>query len=282
MSSRASSSDVRGEVRTLTAEQIADAASRIDVAERTGKQIGQLSLQYPAMNIEDAYAVQRAWVAMKLAAGRRLRGHKVGLTSRAMQQSSQINEPDFGDLLDDMFYESGAELPMRRFIVPRVEVELAFILARPLRGPAVTLPEVLAATDHVVPALEIIDARIQQIDPATGRPRRVMDTISDNAANAAIVVGGPPLRPRDVDLRWVSALLYCNGTIEESGVAAAVLNHPANGVVWLANKLAQYGVGLEAGETILAGSFTRPVHAAAGDLFRVDYGAFGVITCRFA
>jgi 2-oxo-hept-3-ene-1,7-dioate hydratase len=266
---------------TLSAEQIADAARRIDAAERTRTQISHLSRQYPAMNIEDAYAIQRAWVAMKLAAGRRLRGHKVGLTSRAMQQSSQINEPDFGDLLDDMFYETGASLPMTRFIVPRVEVELAFMLKSPLRGPGVTLADVLAATDYVMPALEIIDARIRQLDADTGRPRKVFDTISDNAANAAVVRGGSQVRPFDIDLRWVSALLYCNGTIEESGVAAAVLNHPANGVVWLANKLAQYGVSLEAGETILGGSFTRPVNAAAGDQFLADYGALGAITCRF-
>jgi len=266
---------------TLSAAQVEDAAHRIHNAERSRTQIGQLSLQYPSMNIEDAYAVQRRWVAMKLAEGRTLRGHKVGLTSRAMQQSSNINEPDFGDLLDDMFFHSGADLPMQRFIVPRVEVELAFVLGRPLRGPGVTLFDVLSATEYVVPALEIIDARIQQIDPATKTTRKVTDTISDNAANAAVVIGGRPIKPQDVDLRWVSALLYHNGGIEESGVAAAVLNHPANGVVWLANKLSQYGVGLSAGQTILGGSFTRPVNATAGDLFHADYGALGAITCRF-
>jgi 2-oxo-hept-3-ene-1,7-dioate hydratase len=266
---------------TLSAAQVEDAARRIHNAERSRAQIGQLSLQYPSMNIEDAYAVQRRWVAMKLAEGRTLRGHKVGLTSRAMQQSSNINEPDFGDLLDDMFFHSGADLPMQRFIVPRVEVELAFVLGRPLRGPGVTLFDVLSATEYVVPALEIIDARIQQIDPATKTTRKVTDTISDNAANAAVVIGGRPIKPQDVDLRWVSALLYHNGGIEESGVAAAVLNHPANGVVWLANKLSQYGVGLSAGQTILGGSFTRPVNATAGDLFHADYGALGAITCRF-
>ena len=266
---------------TLSASQVEDAAHRIHNAERSRTQIGQLSLQYPSMNIEDAYAVQRRWVAMKLAEGRTLRGHKVGLTSRAMQQSSNINEPDFGDLLDDMFFHSGADLPMQRFIVPRVEVELAFVLGRPLRGPGVTLFDVLSATEYVVPALEIIDARIQQIDPATKTTRKVTDTISDNAANAAVVIGGRPIKPQDVDLRWVSALLYHNGGIEESGVAAAVLNHPANGVVWLANKLAQYGVGLSAGQTILGGSFTRPVNATTGDLFHADYGALGAITCRF-
>lgn len=274
-------SPVPAPASTLSTSQVAEAALRIDTAERTRTQIGHLSRLYPAMTIEDAYAVQRAWVAQKLASGRTLRGHKVGLTSRAMQQSSQINEPDFGDLLDDMFYCSGADLPMSRFIVPRVEVELAFVLARPLRGPGVTIFDVLSATDYVVPALEIIDARIQQIDPETKAPRRVMDTIADNAANAAVVIGGRPIRPLEVDLRWVSALLYCNGTIEESGVAAAVLNHPANGIVWLANKLAHYGVGLSAGETILGGSFTRPVPAKAGDVFHVDYGALGAVACRF-
>jgi 2-oxo-hept-3-ene-1,7-dioate hydratase len=267
--------------RLLSAAQVVEAAHRIHVAEQTRTQIRQLSLQYPGMTIEDAYAVQRQWVTVKIAEGRTLRGHKVGLTSRAMQVSSQISEPDFGDLLDDMFFQSGADLPMTRFIVPRVEVELAFILGKPLRGPGVTIFDVLDATDYVIPALEIIDARIQQVDPETKVTRRVMDTISDNAANAAVVTGGRPIRPLDVDLRWVSALLYKNGTIEESGVAAAVLNHPANGLVWLANKLAQYDVGLAAGQLILGGSFTRPVAAQAGDLIHVDYGQLGSITCRF-
>ncbi len=244
--------------RQLSAVQVEDAARRIDAAERSRQQIRQLSLQYPAMSIEDAYAVQRQWVAMKLSSGRTLRGHKVGLTSRAMQISSQITEPDFGDLLDDMFYTSGADLPFERFIVPRVEVELAFVLGRALRGPNISVFDVLAATDYVVPALEIIDARIQQVDPQTKTTRRVTDTISDNAANAAVVIGGRPIKPLDVDLRWVSALLYKNATVEESGVAAAVLNHPANGVVWLANKLASYGVELAAGEIILGGSFHAP------------------------
>ena len=133
--------------RTLTADQVADAARRIHEAERTRTQIRQLSLQYPGMTIEDAYAVQREWVAMKIAEGRVLKGHKIGLTSRAMQMSSQINEPDYGDLLDDMFFNDGSDIPVSRFIVPRVEVELAFILGKPLKGPNCTIFDVLAATD---------------------------------------------------------------------------------------------------------------------------------------
>jgi 2-oxo-hept-3-ene-1,7-dioate hydratase len=168
-----------------------------------------------------------------------------------------------------------------RFIEPRVEVELAFILKAPLKGPNCTIYDVLNATDYVTPALEIIDARIERIDRATGATRKVFDTISDNAANAGIVVGGRPVRPDAVDLRWVSALLYRNGVIEESGVAAAVLNHPANGVAWLANRLALHGEMLEPGQIVLGGSFTAPVFARAGDSFHADYGPLGAISVRF-
>lgn len=265
----------------LDRDLIQAAAERLDEAERCGRQLRQFSLEWPQMSIEDGYAIQRAWVDLKLKAGRRIRGHKIGLTSRVMQQASQIDEPDYGILLDDMFVREGSDLPMDRFIVPRLEVELAFILGRPLRGPGCTLFDVLAATDYVTPALEIIDARIEPVDATTKVARKVFDTISDNAANAALILGGRPVRPLDVDLRWVAALLYRNGVIEESGVAAAVMNHPAQGVAWLANKLFDHGVGLEAGQVILAGSFTRPVAARAGDSFHVDYGPMGSIACRF-
>jgi 2-oxo-hept-3-ene-1,7-dioate hydratase len=256
-------------------------ARRLNEAEKSRKQIRQFSLEHPSMTIEDGYAIQRAWVALKIAEGRALKGHKIGLTSKAMQYSSQIDEPDYGDLLDDMFFADGSDIPMSRFIVPRVEVELAFVLAKPLHGPDCTIFDVLSATDYVVPAVEIIDARIHQIDPETKVPRKVFDTISDNAANAGLVMGGRPVRPLDVDLRWVAAVCYRNGVIEESGVAAAVLNHPANGVAWLANKFAPHGVTLEPGQVILGGSFTRPVPARPGDTFHVDYGSLGCISCHF-
>jgi 2-oxo-hept-3-ene-1,7-dioate hydratase len=266
----------------LSAGQARECAARIDDAERRRTQIRQLSIEFPTMTIEDAYAVQHEWVSMKLARGGRLRGHKVGLTSRAMQMSSQIDEPDFGDLLEDMFFDEGSTLPFGRFIVPRVEVELAFVLRRRLEGPRCTLDDVLAATEYVTPAVEIIDARIQQVDPATGAPRRVTDTISDNAANAAVVLGRSRIAPSDADLRWIPALCYRNGVIEESGVSAAVLDHPANGVAWLANKLSTYSRALEAGQVVLAGSFIRPIPAHAGDGFRADFGALGIISLGFA
>ena len=265
----------------LDAHIIQQAAARLDQAERSREQVGQFSLEHPSISIDDAYAIQRAWVAHKLKAGRRLVGHKIGLTSRAMQVSSNITEPDYGALLDDMFFDEGGDIPFDRFIVPRVEVELAFILGKPLKGPEVSLFDVLEATEWVIPALEIIDARIQQVDPVSGATRKVFDTISDNAANAGVVLGGRAVRPGDIDLRKVPAVLYRNGVIEESGVSAAVLNHPAKGVAWLANKLAPYDVGLEAGQVILGGSFTRPVAARPGDTFHVDYDQLGSIACRF-
>jgi 2-oxo-hept-3-ene-1,7-dioate hydratase len=257
-------------------------ARALDEAERTHKQLRQFSLEYSDITIEDAYAIQRAWMKLKLASGRTLKGHKIGLTSRAMQRSSNITEPDYGALLDDMFFANGGDVPIDRFILPRVEVELAFILKDRLSGPECTIFDVLTATDYVVPAIEIIDARIQQIDPETKVTRKVFDTISDNAADAGIVLGGRPIKTNEVDLRWVAAMLYRNGVIEESGVAAAVLNHPANGLAWLANKLHPHGVTLEPGQVILCGSFTAPVAAKAGDTFHVDYGPLGSISVRFA
>jgi 2-oxo-hept-3-ene-1,7-dioate hydratase len=265
----------------LDASIIQQAAARLDAAERSREQVRQFSLDYPGITIEDAYAIQRAWVDLKLKGGRKLVGHKIGLTSRAMQVSSNITEPDYGALLDDMLFDEGSDIPFERFIVPRVEVELAFILGKPLRGPNCSIFDVLEATEWVVPALEIIDARIQQIDPDSKVTRKVFDTISDNAANAGVVMGGRPVRPNDIDLRRVPAILYRNGVIEESGVSAAVLNHPAKGVAWLANKLAPYDVTLQAGQIILGGSFTRPVAASPGDTFHVDYDQLGSIACRF-
>ena len=265
----------------LDQEKIKALALELDQGEKTRTQMRQFSLQYPEITIEDAYAIQKEWVAHKIAEGRKLIGHKIGLTSRAMQVSSNITEPDYGALLDDMFFHDGSDIPVDRFIVPRIEVELAFVLAKPLRGPNCTIFDVYNATDYVIPALELIDARCHNIDPETQRPRKVFDTISDNAANAGVILGGRPIKPDELDLRWISALLYRNGVIEETGVAAGVLNHPANGVAWLANKLAPYDVQLEPGQIVLGGSFTRPVPASRGDTFHVDYGNMGSISCRF-
>jgi len=257
-------------------------AARLEEAERSNHQIEQFSLANPTITIEDAYAIQSAWMRLKIASGRRAIGRKIGLTSRAMQRSSNITEPDHGLLLDDMLFRDGNDLPMERFIEPRVEVELAFIIKQRLQGPHCTLFDVLNATDYVCPAVEIIDARICRVDPKTKVTRKVMDTISDNAANAGLVLGGRCIHPDELDLRWVAALLYRNGVIEESGVAAAVLNHPAHGVAWLANKIASFGEALEPGQIILSGSFIAPVAASRGDTFHVNFNQLGDISFRFA
>jgi len=268
--------------RTLPDSTVADLARRLYDARKARTPLRHYSKAHPAMTIADGYAVQRAWVQLELADGHVIRGRKIGLTSRAMQQASQITEPDYAPLMSDMFFEAGSDIPIERFIAPRVEVELAFVLGKPLRGPGITLFDVLTATEFVTPAVEIIDARIEQFDRETRAMRKVTDTISDFAANAGIVTGGRPVRPMDVDLRWSGAMLLRNGVIEETGLAAAVLNHPATGVAWLANKLAPHDEELRAGDIVLAGSFTRPVNAAVGDAFHVDYGRLGSISFRFA
>ncbi len=256
-------------------------AAELEQAEQSHAQLLHFSQRFPDLTVEDGYAIQRAWMAMKLAAGRTVIGRKIGLTSRAMQRAVNITEPDYGLLLDDMLFANGGDIPFDRFIEPRVEVELAFILNRPLTGPGVTMFDVFNATDYVIPAIEIIDARIFRFDPETRASRKVCDTISDNAANAGIILGGRPTRSDAVDLRWVGALLHRNGVIEETGLAAGVLGQPAMGVAWLANKLATYGEGLEPGQIMLSGSFTQPVLATRGDSFHADFGPMGSISVRF-
>ena len=264
----------------LAPDTISQLARELYDARKSRTQVRHFSRRYPEMDVADGYAIQRAWVQLEIADGRSIKGRKIGLTSRAMQLASQINEPDFAPLMDDMFFQQGSEIAASRFIAPRIEVELAFILGEPLCGPGVTLFDVLSATEYVTPAIEIIDARIEQFDRDTQAMRKVCDTISDFAANAGIVLGGRPVRPNEIDLRWVGALLYKNGVIEETGLAAGVLNHPANGVAWLANKIAPYGEQLNAGDVVLAGSFTRPTPARAGDNIHVDYGPLGSVAFR--
>jgi 2-oxo-hept-3-ene-1,7-dioate hydratase len=266
----------------LTNNQIRDAAMDLDRAEKTRTQIGQLSVVHPDMTIDDAYAVQAAWIEHKVAEGRTMRGHKIGLTSKAMQTALGIDEPDSGVLLDDMFFADGGLVPSERFIATRVEAELAFVIKSRINGPSCTIFDVLNATDFVVPALEILDTRVERVDAKTKATRKIVDTIADNAANAGIVVGGRPFRPLDVDIRWVGALCYRNGQLEETGLAAGVLNHPANAIAWLANRLASFGQALEPQQIVLSGSFIRPMETRKGDTIQADFGAYGIVSCHFA
>lgn len=275
----------------FTQELLSQLAQELDHSEKTRVQVEHFSKRYPGMTVDDGYRVAREWVRLQIAGGRKVIGHKIGLTSRAMQLSSQIDEPDYGTLLDNMLYtcRNGQvlDIPIQNFIAPRVEVELAFVLKKPLKGPGLVdgrqlgIADVLEATDYVTPAIEIIDARIEQLDRHTKTMRKVYDTISDNAANAGIVIGADRAAPASLDLPWCGAILRQNGAVEETGLAAGVQGHPAVGVAWLANKLAPWGEFLNAGEIVLAGSFTRPIAAKAGDVFEADYGRLGKLEFRF-
>jgi len=266
----------------LTKKQIQESARLHHAAEKTRKPMRAFSLQYPDMTIEDGYAVQDAWMKIKEAQGSKVIGRKVGLTSRAMQEAMKINEPDFGTLLDDMLFPNGATLPASDFIDPRIEVEITFVLKNDLFGDDLTVEDVLAATDYVVPSLELIAARSHRIDPETGYTRKVYDTISDNAANAGIIVGETKAKPEDVDLRWTGAILYRNGIVEETGLGAGILDHPARGIIWLAKRFAPHGIKLDAGQYIMSGSFTRPIIATAGDHFKADFGPLGTVEINFS
>ena len=259
----------------LTPEQRQAAADSLLRAEKTRVVVPQLSKTYPAMDIEDAYDVQRRWAAARMAAGAKIVGRKIGLTSRAMQMASKMTEPDYGVILDDGLFNDGARIPAGTFIKPRLETELAFIMGDDLKGSGCRVTDVLRATDFVTPALEIIDYR-------TEVPRAIVDTIADNAAYGAIVMGGRPVRPFDVDLRWIGAALSKNGVIEETGLSAGVMGHPAAGIAWLVNKLAALDDGLTKGQIVLAGSFTRPIDIASGDVVQADYGELGGIGLSFA
>jgi 2-oxo-hept-3-ene-1,7-dioate hydratase len=261
----------------MTPAQVILAGNSLYSAEQSRIQRGLLSAEYPSATMDDAYAIQKAFVARKQAEGRKTIGWKIGLTSRAMQQQLAIETPDSGVLLDDMAFETGAIIPANRFIAPRIEAEIAFVMKAPLQG-VVTREQVLAATDYVTPALEILDTRILRSE--NGKTRSIIDTISDNAANAGIVIG-PQRHAADIDLRWVGAIVSRDGVVEETGLGAGVLNDPVTGIVWLAARMGQYGQRIEPGQIILSGSFIRAMECPNGCRIFADFGSFGSLSCQF-
>ena len=265
----------------MTPQDHTRAATNLLEAERTGEQIGLLTKAYPEMGMDDAYAIQNAIYRAKLELGRSVVGWKIGLTSKAMQYALNIGIPDSGILFDDMVFETGTMVPKGRFIQPRIEAEIAFVLKSPLGGVDVTRDDVLAATDYVVPSIEILDTRIIRVDPESGRTRKVFDTISDNAANAGVVLGAQRHAVDAFDLRWVGAITSRGGEVEETGLGAGVLNDPVESVVWLARRMAQYGQSIEPGHVILSGSFIRPVECPSGANITADFGTFGRVDIAF-
>jgi 2-keto-4-pentenoate hydratase len=255
--------------RSEVARQLLDAYG-------TGKPIAPLTSTYDGMTLEDAYAIQLLQIEERLAGGRVVKGHKVGLTSAAMQRLLGVDEPDYGHLLDDFFYLEHAPIPLDRFLQPRIEPEVAFVLARPLRGPGVTVSEAIAAVDFVLPALEIVDSRIEAWKIG------LLDTIADNASSGAVVLGSTPTPVGEVDLRLAGAVMTRNGTVVGTGAGGAVLGSPITSLVWLANTVGARGVTLEAGHVILPGSVCAMVPVAAGDAVTAIFAGLGSVTARFA
>lgn len=257
-----------------TEDHLQAAVALLD-AEAKATPTQRVSERWPDVTLDDAYAISALVAQKKVAAGQRLIGHKVGLTSKAMQAASKIDEPDYGHVFDSMMIPNGGTVPYAKFCVPRVEPELTFILKHPLQGPGITLVDVLRATEYVVPSIEIIDARVEE-------PRKIYDTVADNGAGAGLILGGRPCKPDDIDLARVGAALIRNHEIEETGLAMGVLTHPAASVAWLANKLSEIGRSMEPGHLILSGSFTRPVWAHAGDTITADFGPLGLVSVKFS
>ncbi|KIN62710.1 2-oxo-hepta-3-ene-1,7-dioic acid hydratase [Sulfitobacter noctilucicola] len=266
----------------MTPEDHAQAAADLLRAEETGAQIDLLTMRHPKMRMDDAYAIQNEIYRAKVAQGRSVVGWKIGLTSKAMQSALNIDIPDSGILFDDMIFEHGAIVPKGRFIQPRIEAEIAFVMRAPIGGADVTREDVLEATDYVAPSIEILDTRILRADPKTGKTRSVFDTISDNAANAGIVLGPEKHAIDDFDLRWVGAITSKNEEVEETGLGAGVLNDPVESIVWLARRMAQYGQSIAPGQIVLSGSFIRPVECTPGSRINADFGPFGAVSIAFA
>lgn len=261
--------------RVLGDEEVREAADRLLGAERSGKPIGQLSQAHPGMSVGDAYAVQREGIRRRLAAGAVVRGYKIGLTSAAMQRMMDVDEPDYGHLLDDMFVLETVPLPAGALLQPRVEPELAFVLGRDLPEGGITVADVLRCTDFLLPCLEIIDSRYD------GWRITLPDTVADNASSARVVLGGVPCSLRGLDLAALGVVLRVNGRIVESGASGAVLGNPVNAVVWLANALAGHGVRLVAGDVVLSGSATRAVDVRPGDHVEAVTEDLGAVRTRF-
>ena len=254
----------------------AKAAKELLAAYSTRQPIAPLTETYPDIVFGDAYEIQKLQIEERLAEGRVVKGHKVGLTSAAMQKQLGVDQPDFGHLLDDMFYLENMPIPMTPWLQGRIEPEVAFVLGRPLKGPGVTIADAVRAVEFVLPALELVDSRIR--DWKIG----IIDTISDNASSGGVVLGGRPTKLTDIYLRLIGCTLLKNGQIVGTGANGAVLGNPLNSLVWLANTVGPQGVTLEPGHVVLPGSVTKMQPICPGDVFVANWGVLGSVTARFA
>jgi 2-keto-4-pentenoate hydratase len=259
----------------LSEDQVRKTAAELLSAEQQRKTLRPLTESFPAIEADEAYHIQLALIEMKKSRGAKVVGKKIGLTSQAMQKMLNVDQPDYGHILDGMLVEDGAAFVINELIQPKIEPEIAFILDKDLQGPGVSAIQVLAATRFVVPALEIIDSRIE------GWKIKLCDTIADNASSARVVLGSAPKQVDQVDLRLVGMVLEKNGEVVHTGAGAAVLGHPANAVAWLANAIGKFGVSLKAGEVIMPGALTAASDVRAGDVFRASFDGLGSVSVRF-
>lgn len=259
----------------MDAASLDKAAAVLLDAYATGTPVPPLTTTFPEISVTDAYAIQLAQVERWKADGAVVTGHKVGLTSAAMRQQLGVDQPDYGHLMDTMFHLEAAPIGIGRFLQPRVEPEIAFVLGRPLSGPRVTAAQAVAAVDFVLPALEIIDSRIADWKIT------LADTIADNASSGGVVLGTRPTRLDAVDLALAGCLLHRNGNLVQTGAAGAVLGSPLNALIWLANTLGERGVTLEAGHVVLPGSVTAAIPVAAGDTVTATFAGLGTVTACF-
>jgi 2-keto-4-pentenoate hydratase len=250
-------------------------ANQLIQAEIERKAVSPFTEQQPTITLQQAYAVQLAYVAQKQQAGHRVIGKKIGATSKAIQQMFQVEQPDYGHLFDYMVYPSGAEIALNTLIQPKIESELAFVLKEDLIGEHITPLDVLQAIDYIVPAFEIIDSRIKDWQI------RFEDTVSDNGSSGLIVLGDQKISPFDVDLSAIGLNTYKNDELVEMGTGSNVLGNPLYAVVWLANALQQFDVQLLAGEIILTGAFTAALNVERDDHFKAKFGQIGEIDVKF-
>jgi 2-keto-4-pentenoate hydratase len=259
----------------LDAQTRAKILAEINSVYETRQPLPLLTTAYPDIEVADAYAIQQAFIAERIAAGRRIKGYKVGLTSKAMQETMGSTEPDFSTMTDDLFVPEDTPLAMANFFRPMIEIEVAFVMKHALKGPGVQPVDVIRATDFVLPSIEVVDFRI---GPAPGMT--ITDTVADLAACGVAVLGANPRRLDQLDLRTMRGEMVINGEVVQSGLAAAVLGNPVTAVAWLANKLGEFGVTFEPGDAILTGSFVRAMPVKAGDkvIARFDQGLGDVKT----
>ncbi|WP_433872968.1 2-keto-4-pentenoate hydratase [Saccharopolyspora sp. CA-218241] len=251
------------------------AADLLRAAELDRAPIEPLTARWPEVDVEDAYRIQLDNVRRRCAEGARVRGHKVGLSSPVMQRMMGVGEPDYGHLLDDMVLAADRPIPVARYCAPRIEVEVGYVLGARLPGRGCTEADVLAATEYLVPALELIDSRIRDWRIA------LADTIADNASSAGVVLGEARVRPGEIDPADVEAVLHRDGAEVARGNTSAVLGDPTTAVAWLARTVAEFGVVLEAGHLVLPGSCTRAVDVDPGSVFRAEFAGLGHVTARF-